>query len=372
MILPNRTLARWVTVTGVAWMGVSGCDSPAPVGADDPDPLLSCSLDQTFLASGGVTRDAIPALSDPPLVTAFDQAATSYLAGDDRVVGFLLDGEPVAVPHNVLWHHEIVNLDGSPAMAVTYCPLTGSALVFDRSVLGGAEFRVSGLLYQSNLIMFDRDTDSLWPQMLGEARCGPRDGTTIPRVPAWEMTWASWRAANPLTRVVSGETGWEDDYSADTYPYGDYEVASSEYWFAMPDLDPRRAPKERVLGIPAAGGAPSVAFPFKELDRLGSVAVVEGGVPGRDLVVLWDREGAGATAFTPVVDGVRVTLEARPIGDRGAFGIFDQNGTQYGMDGEIKAGPQRGARLTPVPDAYVAFWGAWAAFHPTTRVWDGS
>ncbi len=349
---------------------LASCDPAGPAGTGEPDPLLACDLEQEFLMSGGAPRDGIPALSNPPLV-AWNQPEAAYLDDADRVVGLLLDGEPVAVPHNILWHHEIVNLDGTTArLAVTYCPLTGSAMVFDRSVLGGGEFRVSGLLYQSNLIMFDRETDSLWPQMLAEARCGPRSGTVIPQRAAWEMTWAGWRAMNPATRVVSSATGHENDYTARSYPYGDYEDLNSDYWFEMPAADRRRAPKERVLGVPGGSGGAAMAFPFLELDELGALAVVEATVNGSDLVVLWDREAQGASAFRPTVGGQPVRVEVRPIGGLGATGFFDQDGTLYGLDGEAKSGPRRGLRLTPVESAYVAFWRAWAAFQDATDVWE--
>ncbi len=366
--------SRFSSVRSLAFLGAIGvaaaCDPAGPAGTEGPDPLLQCDLDQEFLMSGGAPRDGIPALSNPPLV-AWNRPEAAYLADDDRVIGLLVDGQPVAVPHNILWHHEVVNLDGVMSrLAVTYCPLTGSAIVFDRSVLGGGEFRVSGLLYQSNLIMFDRDTDSLWPQMLAQARCGPLNGTVIPQRAAWEMTWAAWRAMNPATTVVSSDTGHETDYTAQSYPYGDYEDLNSAYWFEMPEADRRRPPKERVLGIPGGPGLRSIAFPFLELDAVGELAVVDTVVNGTDVVVLWDRQARGAAAFEPMVDGEAVTIEVRPIGGLGAMGFFDQDGSIYGLDGEAKSGPRRGQRLRAVDDAYVSFWRAWAAFQDGTDVWE--
>ena len=102
-------------------------------------------------------------------------------------------------PHNVMYRHEIVNLNREDArVAVTYCPLTGSALTFDRELVDDAGFGVSGLLYQANLIMYDRNTeDSLWPQMAGEAACGPKEGRVLMRRPVVEMTWAGWKELFP-------------------------------------------------------------------------------------------------------------------------------------------------------------------------------
>lgn len=349
----------------------AGCGGDGPTGTDDPDATFECSLDPTYLISGGAVRDGIPALSDPPLVDLNDPGASAYLDSDDRVVGFVLDGVPIAVPHNILWHHEIVNLTGaSTAVAVTYCPLTGSAIVFNRSVLGGGEFRVSGLLFQSNLMMFDRETDSLWPQMLGQARCGPRDGAVIPTVASWEMTWSSWQAANPFTKVVSSDTGHPNDYSAVSYPYGAYEDLNSDFFFDMPPADGRRPPKERVLGIPGVGAEPALVFPFRELDDVGALVAVPVVVQGQDLVVLWDRQAQGATVFESTVNGEQVEIQVLPVGGQGEVGFFDEGGTRYGLDGEAKSGPRRGQRLTAVPQAYVAFWRAWAAFHEGTQIWE--
>jgi len=372
---PTRTPLANVGLTTralilVCGLALVGCGGDTPVGATEPDPLFECSLDPAYLMSGGAVRDGIPALSDPPLSDLHDPDGHAYLAADDRVIGIVLDGVEIAVPHNILWHHEIVNLTGTAtSVAVTYCPLTGSAIVFDRTVIGGGEFRVSGLLYQSNLVMFDRETDSLWPQMIGQARCGPRDGALIATVAAAEMTWSSWQSANPFTKVISQDTGHEEDYSAVTYPYGDYEDLNSDFWFEMPPADDRRPPKERVLGIPGAAAGSALAFPFLELDGVGALAAISSVFEGRELVVLWDRAAQGAVAFEPFVNGERLQIEVHPIGDQGELGFFDEDGTRYGLDGEGKSGPRRGERLTPVPEAYVAFWRAWAAFHQGTQIW---
>lgn len=137
------------------------------------------------------------------------------------MVGLILDGEPLAVPHNVLWWHEIVNLNrGGKQLAVTYCPLTGSSIVFDRASVEGDEFGVSGLLWQNNLIMYNRrTTESLWPQMLGQARCGPATGQSLDPYPAIEMTWEGWKKIHPNTGVVSASESLGRDRRI--YPYGD-------------------------------------------------------------------------------------------------------------------------------------------------------
>lgn len=348
--------------------GVGACVNAAPgLGPNpDPEPELQCDLDERWFASGGVPRDGIPALSDPELVTT-QSDRIAYLADDDRVIGMFMDGRPVAVPHNILWHHEIANLDGDvDRFAVSYCPLTGSALVFDRASVGGAEFGVSGLLYQANLIMYDRNTDeSLWPQMLGQARCGPRSGNDLPRIPEFEMTWEGWQRLYPQTLVVGQPLEFEDrDYRRIGYPYGNYEQPSNQEFlgFPVPNPDRRRNQKERVFGIPGSAGG--VVLPFGELDELDPFAVVSLTIDGQDVVVFWDREKRAAAAFHPELEGERLTFQGT------SSGFQDQEtATVWNVTGEAVIGAESGRRLEPVGGSFVAFWGAWMNFNPESELW---
>jgi hypothetical protein len=332
---------------------------------EEPSETFLCDLDPAFFRSGGLRRDAIPALTDPIMVRPENAADLAYLGSDDRVVGVVLDGQPIAIPHNILYHHEIVNLNGTQTrVAISYCPLTGSALAFDRAVVEGAEFGVSGLLYQSNLIMYDRNADdSLWPQMFGEARCGPRNGTRIPRVSSFEMTWHTWERLYPQTVVVSQNTGFERDYAATSNPYREYEQTSA-FWFDMPTPDHRRPPKERVLGIPNAAGVDAVAFPFGDLEVAGSRLVIETRVGGEDAIVLWDAEARSAAAFRPRIGNRAVTLTVSGESFQDTI-----TGSLFQVDGLARVGPLSGQRLEPIEDAFIAFWGAWTAFHPSTALW---
>ena len=360
-----------LTTLGALSVALAACGEPAagPGQRVDPTASLQCSLDDAFLEATGVARDGIPALTDPPMVTVEDPAATAYLESDALVVGLLLDGEPVAVPHNILVHHEIVNLNGPQTqVAVTYCPLTGSALVFDRASVSGAELGVSGLLYQSNLIIYDRTTnsESFWPQMFGEARCGPRLGAVLERIPAVEVTWSTWTALYPQTSVLSEETGFDRNYLASGNPYSTYE-ASETFWFAMPALDRRRPQKERVLGIPATASSTAMAFPFGPLAQLGSRAVIEVTVDGEPAVVLWDADARSAAAYRPVAGGEPVTLRAV-----GRVFEDEESGSLWNVDGVARIGPKKGLSLEPLEEAYIAYWGAWAAFHPGSGLVTGN
>jgi hypothetical protein len=357
---------RWAGGLLLMWMVLTACsDSPAGF-TDNGGVAFECDLNQAFLRDGGVGRDGIPALTDPKFVSSLPSAETSYLSDDNRVVGFMIGDQPMAVPHNVLWWHEIVNLnEGGLNLAITFCPLTGSSLVFDRSSIGGDELGVSGLLWQNNLIMYNRSTDeSLWPQMLAEARCGTEAGATLAQHPAIDMTWAGWKSLHPNTLVVARTDGLGTNWSI--YPYGNYE-SSSSFLFddAMPPKDTRRPQKERVLGLPGADG-PGMAFPFQALEDQGDFAVVEHAFEGEDLVVFWDTSAIGAVALRPFLGGERLTFQVTE------GGIFDTGtNSRWGVDGIAITGPLEGSQLEAVSEAYVAFWGAWAAFHPDTELWTG-
>ncbi len=311
------------------------CDTgPTASGGVGPGPSDPCDISALDIFDGGVAQDAILALTNP-IMTAPGSRAASYIDPDDRVIGIALDGQAIAIPHSIGWFHEIVNLDvGDHQVAVTYCPLTGSSLVFDRASVGGAEFGVSGVLYQTNLVMYDRrERESFWPRMDRRARCGSATGTALEMIPAVEMTWGGWVELFPDTHVpadvpAQGQAFW--DYS---YPYGGYErLGNEEIWFPVLPLDRRRPLKERVLGISSGSGTmgplgsgSALAFPFGALDAEGAVAAGEA-----------------------IVD--------------------EATGSDWSSSGKAVSGPLAGSRLEQVKTSYVAFWFAWAGFHPEGEI----
>jgi hypothetical protein len=359
----TSALSRPIAVTaalGVALV-LAGCDV-TDVGGGPSQPVDRCSINESELRSGGIPQDGFPALTDPAFVHG---GAVDYLESNDRVIGLEVAGVFYAVPHNILWWHEIVNLnfDGLQ-LALTYCPLTGSSMAFDRSAVGGAEFGVSGLLYRNNLVMYDRRRNqSLWPQMNRAGGCGPASGTNLAMYPVIEMSWAGWRTLFPEGRVVSDQTGFNRTYTTGGYPYGDYEEEDNPRLAHQMPIDERRPPKERVLGVPGRDGG-AIAFPFGILDQLGPVAVAHAAVDGEDVVVLWSRQARAAMAYAAVVDGEPTSFEVVDGQIRDAL-----TSSAWSVDGLALDGPQQGHRLAPVPTAYVAFWFAWAAFNEGTEIW---
>ena len=349
---------------------LGACQAGPSTGAAGPDTSeFSCSIPTRQIFDSGTGKDGIPALTDPVMAAAGTTGA-AYLDPEDRVIGIVLEGQALAIPHRVLWRHEIVNLNiGSARVAITYCPLTGSSMAFDRSGIEGAELGVSGLLFQNNLIMYDRRTqESLWPQMLRGARCGSASGVQLQMLPVAEMTWGGWTELHPDSQLPANDANSSGrPFATYQYPYGSYEqLDNARTLFPMSSIDARRPPKERVLGIPGrstTGGG--IAFPYGELDMSGGLSAAHGSVDGRGVVVLWDGAKQGATAFYADVDGLELEFEIH----NETF-VDRQTTSSWTIEGSSVGGALAGERLEPIAEAYVAFWVAWAAFHPQTQLWE--
>jgi hypothetical protein len=321
----------------------------------------ACLVPESELVSGGPGRDGIPALTNPVVVSASDGDA--FLAPSALVLGVVENGETRAYPHNVLWWHEIVNdeLGGIP-ITVSYCPLTGSGMVYEPRIGGQTlNFGVSGLLFDNNLVLFDRATDSLWSQMRVQSVCGSFSGTVPALKPVVQSRWSAWKAMYPETTVLSFSTGFSRNY--DQYPYGAYDqVGNDSLLFPQSNVDRRRAIKELVLGI--VEGSAVKAYPYGELGRRSAFNDVVG---GRPIVVVYDAEAEMALAFDRRSGGETLTFE---IADSGGFPfcIRDlETGSRWSLDGRAVDGPLAGSRVQQVA-TYSAMWFAWAAFNSNTEL----
>ena len=227
--------------------------------------LEPASIPAAEILAGGPPRDGIPALDHPATLPV----AQADWRNDERVLGVVAGGEARAYPVAILNWHELVNdtLGGEPIL-VSFCPLCGTGLVFDRRVAGKARrFGVSGLLYRSDLLMYDRDTESLWSQISAHAVTGPLIGKRLRLLRGRMDEWGRWRRDHPETTVLSRETGHGRDY--DRSPYGGY-AKSSKVMFPVA-VDRRYHPKMPTLGLRIPGEG-SRAYPASELARArGSV-----------------------------------------------------------------------------------------------------
>ncbi len=320
-----------------------------------------------------VAKDAIPAITDPPMVAA---GQTGYLMADAVVFGVVIDGEARAYPHNVGWWHEIVNdqINGQ-AFSVTFCPLTGTGMVYD----GGdadAEQRltlgVSGLLYSTNLVMYDRrDGESLIPQIFSTTVSGPRKGETLSLMPVVETTWQMWRQLYPETLVMA--PGPYDTRRYLVYPYNNYRVNHTEFLFPTdPSLGANPNPhisrygfKERVLGLRIDGV--TRAFAFAEMGS--AQRVINDTVNGLGFLVAWDPDSRMAIPYSTTVDGRDLTFRLDTEAGVVPFGMRDEEtGTLWDVKGQALTGELAGQRLTQLP-AHNSMWFAWVSFWPATEIW---
>jgi hypothetical protein len=210
---------------------------------------------------GGPPKDGIPAIDQPNFLPG---KLAAFLRDDDAVLGIARGGISRAYPVRILNWHEVVNdRYGDEAVVITFCPLCGTGVAFDARIDGRVlSFGVSGLLYNSDVLLYDRQTQSLWSQLLGQAISGPMKGQHLKMLPLTHTTWAGWRAGHPASEVLAANTGMQRAYERD--PYAGYET-SEEIMFPVAFRSAGYHPKERVLGIRI--GEQAKAYPFVELGR---------------------------------------------------------------------------------------------------------
>lgn len=268
------------------------------------------------IKDGGPPKDGIPSIDSP----VFLMAGKVNLKDEERILGVHENGVAKAYPIKILNYHEIVNdkFNGKPVV-VTFCPLCGSGIAFDAEIDGAAlEFGVSGLLYNSDVLLYDRQTESLWSQLEYKAISGPMVGKELTVLNTANTTWKNWKEKHPQTIVLSEETGFIRDYSRNPYP--GYE-ATSTLFFPVSAQNDEFHPKEMVIGLTINGK--SKAYPFSELEKSGKKSIKDR-LNGRELEIRYDAESKSAE-------------------------IFDAEGN--------------------VLPAITNFWFAWFAFNPETEIY---
>lgn len=362
MLRSPRPIRAAAIISSIA--AAAACSGESPGVITPPVTEITCNLDRSLLITS-LAPDAIPAINNPEMVRPDDPEA-SYLRPEDRVLGVLINGQARAYPHNILWHHEIINdeVDGE-RFSVTFCPLTGSGLAFRPEIDGRQlDLGVSGLLFANNLVMYDRTQGEVYgPQLMVDGVCESFVGRSLELLPLQEMSWERWQALHPDTRVVTGETGYDRNYQF--YPYRDWnDIENPELYVLLP-LDDSRPPKERILAIRDGDGGR--AYPFLELAEVGFYAAVNDVVGGMPTVVFYDgRSGEAALAFDARVGVQTLTLETGLEG----FWTDTETGSIWSFDGAAVEGPLAGERLTTRSDTYTLFWFAWTHFQPNGQVFE--
>jgi hypothetical protein len=306
-------------------------------------------------------KDGIRSIDDPKFVSAAD-------AGDDMsefefVIGVEIEGDVRAYPITMLSRHEIVNdtVGGMP-VAVTYCPLCFTAIIYDRRVEGEAlEFGVSGKLIMNDLVMYDRQSDSLWQQILGEGITGRYKGTRLTPVAATQTTWGQWQNTHPTTLVLDKRGGYGGDSYSGYYDGGSSGVLGG---FESNDLLPAKA---FILGL-VIEDEPK-AYPFQEL---ATQPVVHDTIGGREIVIVYDERSGTAVTFDRQLNGDVLTFEFERFADGDLLLRDTATGSIWsGLSGAAIEGPLSGTTLRQVPSFY-SFWFAWSDFYVNTEVYEAA
>jgi len=326
------------------------------------------------IVRGCLGSDCIPSLQNPDLVNPDD---ANYLREDDLVFGLVRDNAIIAYPHKILDWHEIINQKiGTSSIAITYCPLTGSGVGIDlystsdlftifTEVDELLSFGVSGLLYNNNLVLYDRGSGSNWSQMLLQCVNGVLRGTPMVTVSLIETSWRTWKQMFPNAKVVSDNTGFDRPY--DVFPYGNYKTNPFLLFGIMID-DTRLNRKERLHGIIIDRWnfkAKTYRFSLFENearainDEVHGKAVVVAGMKSADFYISYSRIMSGAVlTFDVKTDSPQIY----------PFDLIDNEGNVWNLLGEAISGPRIGQKLTPTI-SYNAYWFAWGTFFPDVPIY---
>lgn len=327
----GTTLGVLLATAEAGWLLPGGGASPniAATSTITTDPPQATMLDQFDLSgltipkdeilAGGPPKDGIPSLTDPETTVASE---AEFLEPNDRVVAVTVNDEHRAYPVRLLNWHEIVNDTlGGKAIAVVYCPLCDSVSVVERRIDGETlEFGVSGLLYQSNVLMYDRQHDGLWSQILLESVSGPHAGRSLKHRQWTITTFGPWSDDHPQGSVVTFATGHGRDY--DTSPYDEY-LTNDDLWMPVKREDERLDRKTRVIGV--RYGEITRAYPIQAVHESSDQRLID------------------------EIDGKRIVINA--IMDTGRVQVVDA--------------PEETRVIH-------TFWFSWAAAHPETEIYDGS
>jgi len=278
--------------------------------------LSNLTISMEYMKDGGPPRDGIPSIDNPEFLIIQE---AGFMQDEDRILGISFNGVSKAFPVKILNFHEIVNDKfGDHPVVVTFCPLCGSGLAFDALIEDGRKtFGVSGLLYNSDVLLYDRQTETLWSQIMSKAVSGPLVGHKLKVFQTYNTSWKEWKTQHPNTLVLSTNTGYDKDYSRDPYP--DY-YESEKVWFPVANTNDAMHAKTKVIGLDINGTYK--AYPFPELKK--AKKPIRDQVDGKEILIHFNKKEESA----------------------------------YITDANEKIIPST-----------TLFWFAWVAFHPGTEIY---
>lgn len=324
-------------------------NNPAPVSLD-------WSIPKSEVLDGGPGKDGIPALENPNFTTVQN---INYLLDTDFVIGIKNGNDVRAYPHVILDWHEIVNDKlGDVSVAITYCPLTGTGIGWNR-ILNGKEttFGVSGLLYNTNLIPYDRATGSNWSQILNESVNGELIGEKADLIRLFETDWKTWKSLYPNSQVLSINTGFSRTYGIT--PYGDYNTNNDRFFFPVPK-DQRLPSKERVHAI--IDGADAKTYRFSHFTATN---ILRDTYKGKNYLIVGNPNFI--VSFKLVGELAMLTFEYAHNGSE--LLLRDNEGNDWNLFGEAVSGPRSG-QILGNSASFMGFWFSIPAFY-TTEIYGG-
>jgi len=305
------------------------------------------------ILGGGPPKDGIPSI-DKPKFTSVEEA-DKWLNDDDLVLGLVRNGVARAYPFRIMNWHEIVNEKiKNEAILITYCPLCRTGLAFESKINNEeVEFGTSGKLFNSNLVMYDRKTDSYWSQVTGQAIVGELTGMKLKRIALDTLPWQNWKEEHPDSLILSRDTGHIRDYNRD--PYAGYEKRSSVL-FPLENRDDRLHSKTIVVGIELNGK--QKAYPQEDVRKVG---LINDEFADTQLLVVFDEASAVVKIFERELEGnvLEFKLENKKL--------IDNNGDEWSFYGE-GLGEAEGKELKPVLTDGGSFWFSWFSFFPDTEL----
>ncbi|MBT8381485.1 MAG: DUF3179 domain-containing protein [Ignavibacteriaceae bacterium] len=331
-------------------------------------------IDLRELIPGGPPKDGIPAIFKPNYENQAD--ASIWLDDKEPVIAVEINNEARAYPLSILIWHEIANdLLGSAPIVVTFCPLCYSALVYDRRILGMQPyFGVSGLLRNSDLVMYDNVSESFWQQFTGEAIVGEMVGNKLSQIPSQIISFRQFKDAYPNGSILSKETGHQKEYGKN--PYVGYDDINQKPFLFKGDLDERLPPNEKVIAVKDENNYKAYPYSITSVkkainDKIGTTNIVvfhgDGAVSALDKNIISESKEVGSTGvFNPMVDKKILTFKYK-----GGFFIDNETGSKWNIAGIAVSGQLKGKQLQRIPHGdYFAF--AWFAFMPDTEVYKGN
>ncbi|MFK5958804.1 MAG: DUF3179 domain-containing protein [Lutibacter sp.] len=342
----------------------SGSGSGTNSGGNNSDNSDSNATSQDWLIpisevkDGGPGKDGIPSL-DFPKFLSIGEFGADYLNDNELVVGIVKDNEARAYPHKILDWHEIVNDNlNEKFITINYCPLTGTAFGWRSNSRGeNTTFGVSGLLYNTNLILYDRNTDSNWSQLKLKCVNGNQIGHEPVLESVVETNWGTWKKLYPNTKILSLKTGFSRNY--DNYPYGDYKTNNDFFIFTASPSNNALPNKERIYAI--IGDGVSKVYQFQ---KFTNGKVINELFNGKEYLVVGNEN----LIYSFELNESQLDLAFEYDFNNSEVFFKDNEGNKWSVFGKAIEGPRTGEQLK-ASKSVVSYWFAIAAFYPNPEIY---